>query len=197
MGLGAVIAILLFVLAPSDEKPTDGRTSTVQPASKADVGREAPVVRSGAEGYYYIAASTLNVRSAPRTGKVVNRLYSQQKVFVSAVDSGWGRITPARAAPRWVSMKYLTRTRPRLPESKPVSQTLRDSRIAKDAIPKVGENGLTQTDVDILWKGANWALRTGRCSRIEYADKSVSRTNTYYVNCGGRNVFFTPSQIAK
>ena len=197
VGIGAVVALLLFVLAPSGEKRPEGKTSTVQPVRKKDVGREAPVVRGRVEGDYYVAVSTLNVRSAPRTGEVVNRLHLRQKVTVSAIDNGWGRITPANATPRWVSMEYLTRTRPQLPESKPVPQKLRDPRIAKDAIPKVGENGLTQTDVDILWKGANWALRTGKCSRIEYADKSVSRTNTYYVNCGGRNVFFTPAQIAK
>jgi hypothetical protein len=65
----------------------------------------------------------------------------------------------------------------------------------KDAIPKVGENGLNENDIKILYKGATKFLNSGKCTNVEYAEKSISKPNTYYVNCGGPNIFFTPSDL--
>jgi hypothetical protein len=62
----------------------------------------------------------------------------------------------------------------------------------------VGEGGLTEIDVAILHRGAKHFLDSGRCKRIEYGDKSTSKPNTYYVNCGGpRNLFFKPSDLPR
>ncbi len=54
---------------------------------------------------------------------------------------------------------------------------------------------MTAENVTILWRGAKHMLTTGRCSKVEYADRSVNKPNTYYVNCGGANVFFTPADL--
>jgi hypothetical protein len=52
--------------------------------------------------------------------------------------------------------------------------------------------------VIILHRGAKLMLDNGRCKRIEYGDKSVSKPNTYYVNCGGfSNIFFRPSDLPR
>lgn len=69
-----------------------------------------------------------------------------------------------------------------------------DARIAEDAFPKVGGR-LTEQDVRLLYKGAIKFLNSGKCSRVEYGDKSISKQNAYYVNCGGPNIFFTPSDV--
>ena len=70
-----------------------------------------------------------------------------------------------------------------------------DPRIDESGMPSVGQFGLTEKDVEILWRGANLMLDRGRCARVYYADKSVSKANTFYVNCGARNVFFTEADL--
>jgi hypothetical protein len=147
---------------------------------------------------YWVRVDTLAEYDAPATGKIVNRVYYGQAMTVYSTQGSWGRVTEPQFTARWVLLAGLAESKPPEKKQRPVPASNRDPRIAKDAIPKVGENGLSQRDVDLLWKGANYMLKTGRCSKIEYADKSTSRTNTYYVNCGGAsNVFFTPSDIAK
>lgn len=70
-----------------------------------------------------------------------------------------------------------------------------DARIATNAIPKVGEDGLSEQDVRILYKGAIKLLDEGRCTRVEFGDKSISKANTYYLNCGGSNIFFKSGDV--
>ena len=153
-------------------------------------------------GSHYITASTLNVRLAPSSrGKITNRLYRQNRVDVLEVRGGWARISKyydgrtedlSGQVARWVSAAHLSKRRPAdLPQPK-ISA---DSRI--NGLPKVGENGLTKMDVIIIHRGARYMLDQGRCKRIEYGDKSVSKPNTYYVNCGSRNLFFKPSDLPR
>lgn len=72
----------------------------------------------------------------------------------------------------------------------------RDPRIEDDAIPTVGQHGHTRHDVDVLWRGANWVLKTGRCSQIDYAARSMLQPGEYFVGCsGGRTISFTEGQI--
>ena len=146
-------------------------------------------------GDYYVNAPVLNERTAPTTGKIVNRIYKGQKVTVYSTQGLWAQISSPSYEQRWVSMKYLTREKPELPKAKDIPNNLKDPRIASSAIPKAGQYGLTEKDVEILWKGANLMLKKGRCSKIEYADKSTKKANTYYVNCGSRNVFFTEADL--
>jgi hypothetical protein len=146
-------------------------------------------------GSYYVIVPVLEERTAPN-GPVANRIYRGQRVDVTDVRAGWARVTGLEYDPRWVRAASLSAKRPaELPQT-PIAASLQDSRIAPDAIPKVGQRGRTQRDVDIMRKGALYMLRTGKCSRIEYADKSGSRPGTYYVNCGGpQNVFFTERDL--
>ncbi len=154
-------------------------------------------------GSYYVTAPTLNVRLAPNgNAKITNRLYRQNQVDVLEMRNGWARISKyydghvenlSGSVARWVSVNHLSRKRP-ADLAQPKLQ--RDSRIS--GIPKVGESGLTEKDVVILHRGAKHFLDSGRCKRIEYGDKSVSKPNTYYVNCGGpRNHFFKPSDLPR
>jgi hypothetical protein len=158
----------------------------------------APVVAVGQAtrpGSYYVAVPVLEERTAPE-GPVVNRIYRGQRVDVTQVRAGWARVTDLQYDARWVRAASLSTKRPPDLPQKPVPASLRDPRIEKDAIPKAGEGGLTQRDVDVLWKGAAYMLRTGRCSKVTLAHKSVSRPGTYYVSCGGsQNVFFTEADI--
>ena len=154
-------------------------------------------------GSYYVTAPAVEVRLGPdRQAKVTNRLYRQNRVDVVEIRNGWARISKyydgrvegvSGNVARWVLTQHLSAERPsdlsqpKLPH---------DPRIS--GLPKVGQGGLTEKDVVILHRGAKHFLDSGRCKRIEYADKSISKPNTYYVNCGGpRNIFFMPSDLPR
>lgn len=153
-------------------------------------------------GTYYVTEGVLEVRLAPSaTGSVTNRIYRRQKVEVLEVKSGWARVSKyydgavesksGRVA-RWVLASGLSSSRPaELPQPTLPS----DPRIAKDAFPKVGQSGLTKHDVQLLYKGALKHLNSEKCARVDYGDKSVSKANTYYINCGGPNIFFTAADV--
>jgi hypothetical protein len=143
-----------------------------------------------------VVADTLVERDAPgRSGAAVNRIYRGQVVTVSDSIKGWARVTEPQSAPRWVEWRGLGRERPApLPEPAMASSTL-DARIASDAIPAVGQGGLSAEDVVILRRGARHMLATGRCDRVDLADKSVSRPGVYYVSCAGGNQFFTAADL--
>jgi hypothetical protein len=151
---------------------------------------------SAQSGQYYVNRDTLAEMSAPGGGSIVNRIYYGQGVTVSGVTGKYARVTEPKFVGRWVEFAGLSKTRPAPKAQKLVPKSQQDPRIGKDAIPKVGDGGLSQRDVDILWRGANYFLKTGKCSRVELANKSTSRTNTYYVNCGGpQNIFFTEADL--
>lgn len=154
-------------------------------------------------GWYFVKDATVHERLAPApSGKSTNKIYVGQKVEVFEVSNGWARVSQyydgsvegqKGQVARWVPAKSLSMTKPA-----PLPQKAQkdDPRIMKDAIPAVGQGGLTQKDVDILYRGARKFLSSGQCKHIEYADKSTSRPNTYYVNCGGpSNLFFTPADL--
>lgn len=60
----------------------------------------------------YVTASELNLRSAPRTGDVVERIAYRTRVVVYETAAGWARLSPDGAAARWVAAKYLSKDRP-------------------------------------------------------------------------------------
>ncbi|NOR45886.1 MAG: SH3 domain-containing protein, partial [Candidatus Delongbacteria bacterium] len=141
-----------------------------------------------------------NVRLAHNpNGKITNKLYREQKVHVYEIKNTWARISEyydgskegvSGKVARWVSKKYLSATRP---SDKPKQKFSDDPRIK--GIPKVPKYGLTERDIQVLYTAAKYFLKKGRCRKIEYGDKSVSKPNTYYLNWGGRNYFFKPSEI--
>jgi len=148
-------------------------------------------------GTYYVEETVLEERLAPtKKGNVTNRLYRGQKVQVFEIKDGWARVSKyydggiegkSVKVARWVLVSGLSaRQHPTFPE---------DPRIAKDAFPNVGEHGLTREDILILYKGAIKYLNSGQCSRVEYGDKSINKPNTYFITCGGRNIFFKPSDV--
>jgi len=153
-------------------------------------------------GAYYVNEKVLEERLAPSTnGSVTNRIYRRQKVEVFEIKDGWARVSKyydgsvegkRGQVARWVIAGGLSASQPpELPQ--PLFPS--DPRIAKDALPKVGQHGLSEQDVQVLYKGALKFLNSGKCARVEYGDKSTSKANTYFVNCGGANLFFTPSDV--
>ena len=153
-------------------------------------------------GTYYVKESVLEERLAPSsTATITNRIHLRQKVEVFELKGEWARVSKyydgsvegkSGQLARWVLASGLSVSQPKEP-TQPKAST--DPRIAKDAIPRVGQGGLTARDVEILRKGAQKFLNSGQCSSIELADKRTSKANTYYVNCGGPNLFFTPSEL--
>ena len=153
-------------------------------------------------GVYFVTVKVLEERLEPDLdGSITNRIYTGQKVDVFELKNGWARVSPfydgevegkSGQVARWVLATGLSVNR--LPD-KPQPKIVRDPRIAKDAFPKVGEYGLDATDVAVLNKGAMNLLNSGKCSKVDAGDKSISKKNTYYVTCGGRNVFFTPADV--
>ncbi|MGI0120165.1 SH3 domain-containing protein [Zooshikella sp. RANM57] len=151
-------------------------------------------------GTYYVTADSLNVRLSPNPkGKITNKLYRQQKLEVFEVKSGWARISKyyngaveglSGNVARWVSAAYLSDSRP---NDKAQPNIAHDPRIK--GIPKVGQYGATERDVRILYAAGKYFLDSKKCNEIEYGDKSISKPNTYYLNCGGPNHFFKPSDI--
>lgn len=153
-------------------------------------------------GSYFVSSDVAEVRlGASRSAQITNRIYRQQRVDVFEVNGPWariskyydGRIEGAKGSvARWVPAFKLSATRP--PDLEQPSRP-RDPRI--NGMPKVGEDGLTRRDVDILYRGATHYLQSGQCKKIEFGDKSTSRRDTFYVNCGGPNFFFKESDLPR
>jgi hypothetical protein len=148
---------------------------------------------------YWVKGDRATEHARPE-GPVSNTIYYRQKVTVYERQGEWLRTTHDRAVPRWTLASELTDARP--PERPVYSGPAgtKNDRIAADAISNPGEDGLTRADVDILWRGANLVLAARpECSRIDLADKSVSRSGTYYVTCDvegvPQNVFFTKREV--
>lgn len=153
------------------------------------------------QGAHYVSADQTNEHLGPSAATAVtNTLYRQQRVDVLEVRGGWARVSDyydravegvAGQVARWVPAVHLDLARPADLAQPDLGS---DPRI--QGLPKVGENGLTEQDVRILHRGARYFLESGQCQRIELGDKSLSRQNTYYVNCGEpRNRFFTPADL--
>jgi hypothetical protein len=124
-------------------------------------------------GSYFVKESALEVRLSPNPkGKVTNRIYRQQKVDVLEVIGNWARVSKyydgevegeKGQVARWVLIKGLSTSRP-ADLAQPTIKS--DPRIMKDAIPKVGENGLNENDIKILYKGATKFLNSGQCANV-------------------------------
>lgn len=69
------------------------------------------------------------------------------------------------------------------------------SRVESDAIPSRAGNGVSERDIAILWRGAQYMLENGKCNRIDYADKSTSRPGVYFVMDGYKKIYFTEDDI--
>ncbi len=152
-------------------------------------------------GSYFVRDDIVEVRLGPsRSTVVTNRIYRRQHVEVQEIQGQWARISPyydgriegvSGQVARWVPVSALSSD---LPAELAQPDLPRDPRI--EGLPKVGENGLTRRDVETLYRGAVYFLETGKCLKINYGDKSISRRDTYYVNCGGSaNLFFREADL--
>ena len=112
-------------------------------------------------------------------GEVVNQFYRGQRVEITATEGEWSRVSGLEFDPRWMLTSELSRERPADLEQPPLAAELDDPRMV--GIPKVGEYGHTEADVLALRMAASELLRSGQCSTIEDANKSVNVSGVYYV----------------
>lgn len=148
----------------------------------------APAPAALAEAFK-VDASALNVRDAPKNGRVVGKLNEGEVVEVQEITDGWARLSAEGEKPRWVSANYL------LPTTKPTAPSKDDPRIASAAIPEPGQYGLSEADVKLLRAGATKLLDDGRCQKVVYTAKSLTKDDTYFFNCGDQSYFLTPQEI--
>jgi uncharacterized protein with PQ loop repeat len=151
----------------------------------------------------YVGTVSLEEHLAPKSdSKVTNKIYKNQKVDVYEEKDGWSRVSEyydgevegvSGKVARWVETGALVDSKL---EDNQISPSYSDPRIEEGAIPKVGQHELSESDIRTLYSGAIKFLNNGRCSKIEYADKSVDKPGVYYVNCGDENVFFTPQDVS-
>lgn len=178
--------------------PSACRLFCLIPAILLVLGCAGPRIRE--PGSYFVSDDTVEVRLGPsRSTAVTNRLYRRQRVDVHEIQGSWARISRyydgriedvSGQVARWVPVSALS---PDLPAELAQLDVPLDPRIA--GLPKVGENGLTRRDVETLYRGAAYFLETGKCRKIEYGDKSTSRRDTYYLNCGPENLFFKEADL--
>ena len=137
------------------------------------------------------------------TDPVVETPKRGHEVQVLERQGDWARISPYQKpkelgmkgrlkVARWVKLRNLTTDQPiALPKA-----ACEDPGIAPDALPKAGPGALTDEEADILCRGARQILATDRCERVVYGDKSLSKPGSFFVNCGGKNFFFTAADLA-
>jgi len=158
---------------------------------------------------YYVTSEVLNVRLCPATAcPITNRIYRQQKVEVFEIRDEWARITEyydaaserlefpqvsGETVARWVILRALSKSRPA-----DVAFTRKeelDPRVR--GIPDAGLNGISAHESELMGKYANHLVRTGQCTGVEFADRSVNRPKQYFVQCTGENHnrYFTPEDV--
>lgn len=184
--------------APSPSAETSRPEAVKFGETASERTRREAAERAAGIGSFWVAGDQATEHSSPG-GAVVNRIYYGQKLTGYERRNGWLRTTEDGFTARWTRLSQLTQTEPPEKPAYAGPASYADDRIAPDAIPNPGENGLTRGDVDIIRKGAKMVLQTRPdCSRIELGDKSVNRPNTYYVMCtvGGsvQNIFFTRAE---
>ena len=150
------------------------------------------------------APITVRVGPWPSSGApAVGELKRGDLVEVLEEKHGWVRISPyvspeeeglegRRKVARWVWAGHLSKEEPAaLPEA-----SCGHPDIAPGALPTGGPgHGITIEEAALLCRGALYMLGTERCARVEYGDKSLSRPGSFFVNCGGDNLFFTEADL--
>ncbi len=151
------------------------------------------------------ARTKIKVHAAPSpsaTAPVVATLERGDEVNVLEERRGWGRITPFKPASaeglsgkkkvaRWIQLRNLTNEKPApLPQS-----ACEHPNIDPDALPKKGPGGISEEEADLLCRGALYYLESGQCERVQYGDKSLSKPGSFFVNCGGDNLFFRAEDL--
>ena len=155
---------------------------------------------SMAEGTYFTANRTPVYIGPSGNSNITNNLDAGSRIDVLETKGSWarisryydGRVEGVRGTvARWVRISDLSLQKP---PPRPQPSIRPDQRI--QGIPQVGQGGLTERDVLILYAAAGYYLDTGQAERIEFGDKSVNKDGVYYLNFGEmRNHFFRPDDI--
>jgi hypothetical protein len=117
--MAAVLIIGIFILTIWIVNGSNSGTPYSSSSPSVSQPRSSAVKEEKA---YYVTAERLNVRLSPdSSGAVTNALDQRQKVDVLEIKDGWARISTyyngelegvSGQVARWVSAKYLSRTRP-------------------------------------------------------------------------------------
>ncbi len=179
-----------------------------------------------AQDKVWVTADTVNRRSCPDTAcPIVGRLYFREAAEALERHGNWVRVSKYYVDPgcafsgradyvregdrscsqhhgyradgafaEWIHADFLSAVRPKPKPQPKFTAELMDPRI--QGIPEVGEGGNTERDILILRKGALKLLKSGRCSLIEYGDRSTNRQGYYFVYCGSsQNIYFTAADV--
>ncbi len=162
----------------------------------------------------YVSGDSLNVRYCASTDCcIANRLGFNAPVSIQEKRGNWVRISgfydislegaacqkpgPYQAA-HWVAYDFLSHQPQRDTAFYGSGQNTGgpDPRIR--GIPRVGDYGLTQSDLQVIMDYASLLLNKGICNGIDAGNKSVSREGTYYVACSGEygQRYFTVEDVA-
>ncbi len=163
------------------------------------------------ERMMYVSGDGLNVRyCAASNCCIAERLSLNDPVSVMERDGDWARISvfhdvnitgktckkpePDRIA-HWVSLDYLTDRLPDGIDPNTWYGVLSDRRIR--GIPRVGDYGLTRSELEVVRRYAAALLLNGECKGIDAGNKSVSREGTFYVACEGegKKRYFTAADL--
>lgn len=129
-------------------------------------------------GKHYVLVPILNERSGPGTGfPVVNKVYKGDALTVRERQDGWARVTPDGFKERWVFGQLISKTKP---TAAPQPKLYEDPRIG--GAPEAG-GYMTDADIKRWYAGAKKVLDSGRCSKIDWGDKSTRGDGSYYVVC--------------
>lgn len=164
---------------------------------------------SAEERMMFVTGDNLNVRlCASGDCCVSRRLQKNEQVPVFERKDDWARISvyhDSTASPNcsgedglvaeWVAARFLSSSPPDGYDPNEWFGPLADRRIR--GVPKVGDYGLTRSDVELIRRYAAFLLESGECDAIDAGNKSVSREETYYVYCAGDNGqrFFTRADL--
>ena len=135
---------------------------------------------------FWVWVDELNVYSSP-AGQPINRLYKGQKVQVRKLERNWGRISEDGFDDRWVLMGGLSRVRP---DSKFADIPGSWIRPNIRSLPTQTGSGLRESDIRLIWAGANLLIDKNPQIEIVDGDKSVSRVDSYYVLTSDSEKFY-------
>jgi hypothetical protein len=149
-----------------------------------------------------------------------SRISKYYEAKTEGLKASGGEETSGKVA-RWASSKFLWRHKPGQTPVAPKTEVASASQVTAisnhapdtmgDAsevasvdhlikgLPRAGFNNFTRQDVQYLRAYAERTIRSGDCTSVEYADKSVIVEGRYYVHCTGEELhrFFFPEKDKK
>jgi len=162
-----------------------------------------PIAKKAVQPGTYYAVSEVKVRLAPHAEASVKETIDRgHQVKVFSTNRDWARVSrfyngavegEDGQVANWVPVASLSLYKP----TEVLQPTIEEQSTYKiQGIPKAGDHGLTARDVQILHAAARYYCETGKTTKVEYGDKSVTKEGMYLLNFGtNTSHFFRPEDI--